>query len=244
MAPRHRRTQDKSRKLEVVRLALRTCIMLSFSWVLGLLGCTEVPEGEPAKGLYEEISPYGPGFGETEPPAASTAARDSDDEGAADTPSVPAPSEMPVPTQDPTSGPPAGGQAGEETENKYCGDGVCGEGELESCWIDCTSPPSGAGDSPEDATSGEEPAPSEPASPGGSEPESESLGGPWACVAAQCTFEWNMCMEDPTCTGLHECMFGCLGDEVCKDQCLSNAGPLATLLLDDVALCAAAMGCI
>lgn len=225
-------------------------------FAMSVFACETPVEGEVAKGLYEEFEVQAPAeteqaaeFGETERPTDTSSAGggapattpEAGPTASAETNNgANGPAGTPAPTANDDSS--SGG-----SENKYCGDGVCGEGEPESCWIDCSDPPQTTpnddASSNDDASNGgtDEPAPT-PNNPPNTDPPGN--GGTWSCVEANCGFEWNMCMSDPQCAALHQCMLSCPGNDACKDQCLALAGPLASLKLDDVALCAAVMGCI
>jgi hypothetical protein len=231
-------------------VVFRTCLGLFVSLVFAWTGCDPVTEGDVSKGLYDsefrvqdpDEERNVPKFGETVPPTEQGVAGES---GQTEKQTAPTTDDG---DQNPNSNTtPDEASNNEPSENKYCGDGVCGEGEDESCWIDCSPPPQNSSVDNSDNGSTDDDAPeSTPASgpEANSEPPANDGSGPWSCVQAQCAFEWDMCMSDPTCAALHQCMLSCPGNEACKDQCLSNAGSLASLKLDDVAFCAAIMGCI
>ena len=133
-----------------------------------------------------------------------------------------------------------------------CGDGVCMEGEPESCFIDCVDPKedttqSGQEDSSSGSAEPAEPPAAPPSSPPASPPNSpseESDSDHWQCVSQQCAMEWQACMMDSGCANLHQCMMSCSGDDLCQSSCMASAPQLSVFLLEDMAICAHALGCM
>ncbi|MFT7624343.1 MAG: hypothetical protein ACI9WU_003530 [Myxococcota bacterium] len=137
-----------------------------------------------------------------------------------------------------------------DTGSSVCGDGICGAGEDQSCFVDCTGSDPNQNDEPATPPAGNDEPDAPPAQrerdSGGSGGSGSGNDTTWTCVAQQCAPEWGACNNDPGCSSLHSCMIGCSGPgkSSCQDHCFMMSGPLAAMLLDDVAFCAAVMGCM